>query len=238
MGESMTGNRLLRSDLAAVATDLKGHLCYLKQLGFSTVPVSNKTLALLDAIDELGCEDSLDTIAQEASQCQRCRLCEGRKHVVFGQGNPKARLVLVGEGPGYEEDQRGLPFVGPAGRLLTKILAAIHLSRDDVYICNIIKCRPPHNRNPRPDEIAACLPFLERQIRAINPKLICALGTIAAQTLLQTDTAISRLRGVFHPYADISVMPTYHPAFLLRNPERKRDVWNDVQKLQAEYEKY
>jgi DNA polymerase len=142
----------------------------------------------------------------------------------------------VGEGPGYEEDLHGLPFVGQAGQLLTKILKAIHLEREDVYIGNIIKCRPPKNRNPEPEEIAACLPFLQRQIRAIRPKLICALGTFAAQTLLQTQTPISRLRGHFQAYEGIPVLPTYHPAFLLRNPAKKRDVWEDMQKLQAAYE--
>jgi DNA polymerase len=130
-----------------------------------------------------------------------------------------------------------MPFVGQAGQLLTRILGAINLTRKEVYICNIIKCRPPGNRNPEPEEIAACMPFLRRQIRAIQPRLICALGTFAAQTLLQTDTPISRLRGRFHTYADIDVLPTYHTAFLLRNPGKKRDVWQDMQKLQEAYEK-
>jgi DNA polymerase len=143
----------------------------------------------------------------------------------------------VGEGPGYEEDIQGEPFVGKAGQLLTRILRAIGLTREDVYICNIIKCRPPGNRNPEPDEIAACIPFLRRQLRAIGPGLICALGTFAAQTLLATKTPISRLRGNFYTYEGIRILPTYHPAFLLRNPAKKADVWEDMQKLQEAYEK-
>ena len=143
----------------------------------------------------------------------------------------------MGEGPGYEEDMQGEPFVGKAGQLLTRILRAIGLTREDVYICNIIKCRPPGNRNPEPDEIAACIPFLRRQLRAIGPGLICALGTFAAQTLLVTKTPISRLRGNFCTYEGIRLLPTYHPAFLLRNPAKKADVWEDMQKLQEAYEK-
>ena len=180
--------------------------------------------------------ETLEMIRKDLGDCRRCRLHQGRKHIVFGAGNPQARLVLVGEGPGYEEDVHGLPFVGQAGQLLTKILKAIHLRREDVYIGNIIKCRPPGNRNPEQEEIAACLPFLQRQIRAIRPRLICALGTFAAQTLLQSHTPISRLRGHFHTYEDILLLPTYHPAFLLRNPTKKRDVWEDMQKLQEAYE--
>ena len=169
--------------------------------------------------------------------CRRCGLAAGRKHIVFGTGNPRARLVFVGEGPGHEEDQQGEPFVGAAGQLLTKIIQAMKLDRKEVYICNIIKCRPPGNRNPAPDEIEACSPFLERQIAAIQPDFICALGTFAAQTLLATSVPISKLRGKFHAYRGVRVLPTYHPAFLLRNPERKRDVWEDVQELMREMDR-
>jgi DNA polymerase len=137
----------------------------------------------------------------------------------------------VGEGPGHEEDQRGEPFVGAAGRLLTKIIEAMNFTREQVYICNIIKCRPPENRNPMPDEIQACSPFLRRQISSIKPDFICALGTFAAQTLLETSVPISKLKGCFHDYMGIRVLPTYHPAYLLRNPGKKRDVWEDMQKL-------
>jgi DNA polymerase len=143
-------------------------------------------------------------------------------------------LVFVGEGPGYEEDRQGEPFVGAAGQLLTKIIQAMNLTRDQVYICNIIKCRPPGNRNPKADEIQTCSPFLVRQLKAIAPEFIVALGTFAAQTLLETSEPISRMRGRFYDYRGIKLMPTYHPAFLLRNPEKKRDVWEDVQKLMKE----
>jgi DNA polymerase len=158
-----------------------------------------------------------------------------RKHIVFGEGSAKSRLVFVGEGPGFEEDQRGQPFVGAAGQLLTKIIEAMKLTRDQVYICNVTKCRPPGNRDPEADEIETCLPFLERQIAAIRPDFICTLGRIAAQALLKTDAPISRLRGRFHSYHGIKLLPTYHPAYLLRNPDKKRDVWNDMQMLMKEY---
>jgi DNA polymerase len=154
---------------------------------------------------------------------------------VFGSGHSRARLVFVGEGPGFEEDQQGLPFVGPAGQLLTRIIEAINLDRNQVYICNVIKCRPPGNRNPQPDEIDTCFPFLERQLAAIKPDFIVALGTFAAQTLLGTRTPISRLRKRFHEYKGIKVLPTYHPAYLLRNPDMKRAVWEDMKMLMREY---
>lgn len=174
---------------------------------------------------------TLQDIRTDLGDCRRCKLCEGRKSIVFGQGAENARLVFVGEGPGAEEDRQGLVFVGVAGQLLTKIIQAIKMTREDVYICNIIKCRPPGNRNPQPDEIAACTPFLKRQLEAIAPDYICALGSFAARTLLETETPISRLRGRLHPYMGIQLLPTYHPAYLLRNPERKRDVWEDMQLL-------
>jgi uracil-DNA glycosylase family 4 len=235
----MTNQRVntnLRRDICEIAQDLQGYLQYLKRLGYKGVPLSEASEEILQRQDKGSEAETLEMIRQDLGDCRRCGLHKGRKHIVFGAGNPRARLVLVGEGPGYEEDLQALPFVGQAGQLLTKILQAIHLDREDVYIANIIKCRPPGNRNPEPDEIAACLPFLQRQIRAIRPGLICALGTFAAQTLLQTHTPISRLRGHFHTYEDIPVLPTYHPAFLLRNPAKKRDVWEDMQKLQGAYE--
>jgi DNA polymerase len=153
--------------------------------------------------------------------------------VVFGVGNPRAALMFVGEAPGFDEDRQGEPFVGAAGQLLTRIIAAIKLRREDVYIANILKCRPPNNRNPKPDEIALCRPYLDRQIELIRPRVICALGKFAAQTLLASDAPISRLRGRFHDYRGIPVMPTYHPAYLLRNPDGKRAVWEDMQQIQA-----
>ena len=179
--------------------------------------------------------ETLESIHADLGDCRRCKLAQGRNCIVFGDGNPNAKLVFIGEGPGVEEDRKGQPFVGAAGQLLTRIIEAIKLSRNQVYICNIIKCRPPGNRNPEPDEIKTCFPFLERQIAAIQPDFIIALGTFAAQTLLGTVTPISRLRGRFHEYKGIKVVPTYHPAYLLRNPEKKRDVWEDMKMLMKEY---
>jgi DNA polymerase len=175
-------------------------------------------------------------VREELGDCRRCKLHKTRTNIVFGSGNLRAKLVFVGEGPGRDEDLQGEPFVGQAGQLLTKIIQAIQLRREEVYITNIIKCRPPGNRNPEPDEIGSCEPFLVKQLEAIRPKLICALGTFAAQTLLKTEEKISSLRGEFHQYQGIPLMPTYHPAFLLRNPNSKRDVWEDMKKLKREYD--
>ncbi|MFQ5953013.1 MAG: uracil-DNA glycosylase [Candidatus Omnitrophota bacterium] len=167
-------------------------------------------------------------------ECHRCPLAHTRTNVVFGEGNPKADLMFIGEAPGGEEDRQGRPFVGRAGQLLTKIIESIGLKREDVYIANILKCRPPGNRNPLPTEIATCSPYLERQIELIKPKVICALGKFAAQTLLNTETPISRLRGKFYDYHGTKLMPTYHPAYLLRNPGGKKDVWEDMKQVAKE----
>ncbi len=175
--------------------------------------------------------ETLADIRSDLGECTRCKLSTARKNLVFGAGSPSARLVFVGEAPGFDEDRLGQPFVGAAGQLLTRIIQAMGLRREDVYICNILKCRPPGNRNPQPEEIARCVPFLERQIAAIAPECICALGSFAAQTLLETPTPISRLRGRFSDYRGTRLMPTYHPAYLLRNPEQKRAVWEDVQEI-------
>jgi DNA polymerase len=153
---------------------------------------------------------------------------------VFGAGNPAAELVFVGEAPGHEEDLQGEPFVGAAGQLLTRIIEAMGLRRDQVYLLNVVKCRPPHNRNPQPDEVAACRPILQAQLDRLQPRVICALGAFAAQALLQTEERISRLRGRFHTVGSTKVMPTYHPAYLLRNPHEKRVVWQDMQAVQRE----
>jgi len=166
--------------------------------------------------------------------CTRCKLHTlGRKQVVFGVGNPNAELMFVGEGPGADEDEQGEPFVGRAGQLLTKIIEAIGLRRDEVYIANVIKCRPPGNRNPEPDEVASCQPFLFRQIDAIQPKVIVALGKFAAQCLLQTTDPITRIRGRSYTYRGATLIPTFHPAYLLRNPSSKREVWEDMKKVRA-----
>jgi DNA polymerase len=179
----------------------------------------------------------LPAVRAELGDCRRCKLHPHRTQIVFGTGNPQAKLVFIGEAPGRDEDLQGEPFVGQAGQLLTKIIQAIQLRREEVYIANIIKCRPPQNRNPEPDEIAACEPFLIKQLHVIRPRIICALGTFAAQTLLKTEEKISSLRGNFHEYQGILLMPTYHPAFLLRNPGRKREVWEDMKKIKKEYDR-
>jgi len=170
----------------------------------------------------------LTEIRTDLGDCRRCKLHTGRTNIVFGVGNPDARLMFVGEGPGADEDEQGEPFVGRAGQLLTQIVKAMGLAREDVYIANVVKCRPPGNRNPEPDEIEACSPFLQAQIASIRPTVIVALGKFAAQTLLQTETPISRLRGQFHDLGGVAVMPTFHPSYLLRNPAAKREVWEDM----------
>jgi uracil-DNA glycosylase family 4 len=182
-------------------------------------PLSKLSLAELEAV---------------AKQCTQCRLQHGRTHVVFGVGNPHAELMFAGEAPGRDEDLQGEPFVGRAGQLLTRIIEAIGMKRQEVYIANVVKCRPPNNRNPEADEIARCEPYLVRQIELVKPRIIVALGTFAAQTLLKTKQPISQLRGRFHTYQGVKLMPTFHPAFLLRNPERKRAVWEDMQAVQRE----
>ena len=177
----------------------------------------------------------LATLQEEIGPaCTRCKLHTlGRKQVVFGVGNPNADLMFVGEAPGADEDEQGEPFVGRAGQLLTKIIEAIGLKRDDVYIANIIKCRPPGNRNPEPDEVEQCEPFLFRQVAAIKPKVIVALGKFAAQSLLRTTEPITRLRGRSFNYRGATLIPTFHPAYLLRNPSAKREVWEDMKKVRA-----
>jgi len=178
---------------------------------------------------------TLEGLRAEIGDCRRCRLCQGRTHIVFGVGNPQAEIVFVGEGPGRDEDLQGEPFVGRAGQLLTEIITkGMKMRRADVYIANVVKCRPPENRNPEPDEIAACEPFLVKQIDLIQPRVIVALGTFAAQTLLKIKTPISRLRGIWHTYQGIKLMPTLHPAYLLRNPNDKRLVWQDIQAVLRE----
>jgi DNA polymerase len=178
--------------------------------------------------------EALSAIREDIGECTRCKLHGlGRQQIVYGVGNPDADLMFVGEAPGADEDVQGIPFVGRAGQLLTKIIEAIDLKRDDVYIVNVIKCRPPGNRNPDPDEVEACEGFLFRQIDSIRPKVIVALGTFAAKALLKTQEPISRLRGRVYEYRGAKLIPTFHPAFLLRSPDRKRDVWEDMKKVRA-----
>lgn len=174
---------------------------------------------------------SLDAMEEAICTCTKCPLGYSRNQFVFGVGNPSARLVLVGEAPGREEDMRGEPFVGPAGRLLDKILAAVDMSREEVYIANVVKCRPPENRAPRTEEVETCLPYLETQIGLIRPKLIVALGGVAAQTLLSSKESVASLRNRIHDYMGIDLMVTYHPAGLLRNPQLKRPCWEDMKRV-------
>ena len=178
--------------------------------------------------------ESLPAIREDIGDCVRCKLCSlGRRQIVFGVGNPSARLMFVGEAPGRDEDVQGIPFVGRAGQKLTQIIEAIGLKREDVYIANVIKCRPPENRNPEPDEVEQCEPFLFRQVDTIKPKVIVALGTFAAKSLLKSTDSISRLRGRVYDYRGAKLVPTFHPAFLLRNPSCRREVWEDMKKVRA-----
>lgn len=199
-----------------------------KSFGVDELPLARgRTARLPDKAEELR------KLEEEFRRCTLCALSRTRTQVVFGSGNPCAALMFVGEAPGYEEDKEGLPFVGAAGELLTKIIQAMKLRREDVYIANCLKCRPPNNRAPLPTEIATCHPILARQIGIIRPRVICALGKFAAQTLLDTTEPISRLRGRFFERGGIEILPTFHPAYLLRNPADKKLVWQDMQKIMA-----
>ena len=225
-------------ELAEIAAGIRAHLRAVKLRQVSQIPVfgrRDETRAIAQLTGAEG-EPSrqLAELEQQLAGCSRCRLCEGRRNVVFGAGDPSADLVFVGEAPGADEDRQGEPFVGAAGQLLTRMIVAMGLSREDVYICNIVKCRPPRNRNPLPDEVDTCRPFLDRQLAAISPRLIVALGTVAAKCLLQTDVGITQLRGRWHRYKGLPVMPTFHPAYILRNASAKRPVWTDLQLVMSE----
>ena len=221
-------------------TQLAAHLRFFNELGVDgvsrdpawTTRVEGTVPDLVPI--HLSAADALAAVRADIGDCTRCKLHTlGRTQVVFGVGNPDADLMFVGEAPGQDEDIQGIPFVGRAGQLLTKIIESIGLSRDDVYIANVIKCRPPQNRNPEPDEVETCEPFLFRQIEQIRPKVIVALGKFAAQTLLRTQDPISRLRGRVYEFRGAQLVPTFHPAFLLRNPSSKREVWEDMKKVRA-----
>ena len=189
--------------------------------------------SLFEAVDKVK-DDTLLKIREDIGDCTRCRLHKGRHKIVFGDGNPKAELVFIGEGPGADEDMQGLPFVGRAGKLLTQMIEAMGLQRKDVYICNVVKCRPPENRAPEPDEVTTCSPYLLRQIDVIQPKVIVCLGAVAAKTLLETTRGISQFRGEWLQWRGRKLMATYHPAYLLRNPNAKGEVWKDLQMVMAE----
>jgi len=217
-------------ELRELVDSLSDWLRYQRRLGWKGLPPE----ALAPSPEPEGAEEkilSLEEIRAEMGECRRCKLYGGRTHLVFGDGSPDARLMFVGEGPGADEDRQGVPFVGAAGQLLNKMLGRLGLRREEVYIANIVKSRPPNNRDPEPDEIAACLPFLEKQIKAIHPRVIVTLGRIATHALLGTKEPLTRLRGRWQRYGDIRVMPTFHPSYLLRAPQERRKTWADMQQV-------
>lgn len=243
MASNINDNTKSNGNISPYLRDYLATLRFLKGMGIETLPINRES-----AVPETPAMEKpappvkpskdnarlLTELEDSLKGCTRCKLSSGRNHIVFGEGNPHADLMFVGEGPGHDEDMQGRPFVGRAGQLLTRIINAMGLKRPDVYIGNIVKCRPPNNRNPEADEVKACLPFLLKQIDIIHPKVICALGGVAFQTLMDTKAPISKFRGSLYPWrGDIYIIPTFHPAFLLRNPARKRDVWEDVQVIMA-----
>jgi DNA polymerase len=209
-------------------------LRFYRELGFEYLPMPRDELLLSSTGTSHGTgrrQEALMGLRERIGDCKRCRLSKNRTNIVFGEGNPEARLMFVGEGPGREEDIQARPFVGDAGQLLTRLINRMGFKREDVYIANVVKCRPPENRNPQEDEISACLPFLEEQIEIIRPSVIFCLGKISTHALLGIKTPISKLRGNFYSYKGIPLMPTFHPAYLLRNPRDKRLTWEDAQKV-------
>ena len=224
----------LRSELLAAVKALKSHVTNQDKNASGLSWKKAERMKKNIIVDAQNSESDLNIVCRDMACCQLCQLGKTRHNLVFGDGNPHAKVVFVGEAPGADEDEQGLPFVGRAGQLLTKIIEAMGLRRQDVYICNILKCRPPQNRNPLPEEILACEPFLKQQLKSISPQIICALGTFAAKTLLKNEAPISVLRGRFHYYEGIKLMPTYHPAYLLRNPSAKKLVWEDVRLIMKE----
>lgn len=253
----------LESELKEILEELKNYFEFQKVLGLQAVfmptkkkeenpqvskkgsiprtqPQDEKEKSIIKVREQLSIFDAtakrltLEEIRDEIGDCTRCKLHEGRTNIVFGEGDPKARLVFVGEGPGEEEDRQGRPFVGRAGQLLTKIISAMGLTRSDVYICNVVKCRPPGNRTPEPDEAGTCEQFLFKQLRAIDPDVIVCLGNVAAQSVLKTKEKLGNLRGKFHSYGRAKVMVTYHPAALLRNPGFRKPLWDDIQVVMKE----
>lgn len=236
-------------EFATLVVSLRRHLQRRQRAGIRILPRSNpgetksivaKELTLLGGtVDDLFADNaealkaaSLQELRAAIGDCRRCKLCSGRTHLVFGVGNPNADLMFVGEGPGRDEDLQGEPFVGRAGQLLTDIITkGMGMKREDVYIANVVKCRPPDNRNPEPDEVAACEPFLKKQIELVRPRIIIGLGKFAVQTLLQSKIPITKVRGNWHSYHGIKLMPTFHPAYLLRNPADKKLVWEDIKKV-------
>ena len=224
------------SELRDIAGQLKRLIISNIEMGIDFSHLSS--YAPKESTEKKARQDSLEDLRALIGDCRRCKLWRGRSNLVFGEGSPKARLVFIGEGPGHEEDQEGRPFVGEAGKMLTRIIEnAMGLKRKDVYICNVVKCRPPNNRDPERDEIDSCIPFLKEQIRMIKPDVICTLGRIACNELIGRDLKITQVRGKWHTYMDIPIMPTYHPAYILRNPSKERQlkgqVWDDIRAIMA-----
>jgi uracil-DNA glycosylase family 4 len=236
-------------EFATLVMSVRRHLQRRQRAGIRILPGNSRAEVKRDALQEInllgGTMDSLfaenaaalkannlEELRAAIGDCRRCKLCSGRTNLVFGVGNPNADLMFIGEGPGRDEDLQGEPFVGRAGQLLTDIITkGMGMKREDVYIANVVKCRPPENRNPEPDEVAACEPFLKKQIDLVRPRIIVALGKFAVQTLLQSKVPITKLRGQWHSYHGIKLMPTFHPAYLLRNPADKKLVWEDIKKV-------
>jgi len=212
---------------------LRHELTFLRDLGFTHLDVSKPATAAA-AIEDANCKTLLAELQAIATVCEKCKLSRTRTQVVYGVGNPNADLMLIGEAPGRDEDLKGEPFVGRAGQLLTDIIKAMKLTRDDVYIANVVKCRPPENRNPEPEELDACRPYIRRQVEIIQPKVIVTLGKFALQSLTEKSYGITATRGQWLEYNGVKVMPTYHPAYLLRTPSAKKDVWADMKLVMAE----
>ena len=249
MGKGAVTEPNAAEHLALLATSLRRHLERRQSAGIRLVsrgdvqektspktsianPMSGTEVDLFTDSTAVHRAENLEELRAAIGDCRRCKLWSGRTHLVFGVGNPKAKLMFIGEGPGRDEDLQGQPFVGRAGQLLTDIITkGIGLKREDVYIANVVKCRPPENRNPEPDEVTSCEPFLKKQIDLVRPEIIVALGKFAVQTLLQSKIPITRLRGNWHTYHGIKLMPTFHPAYLLRNPADKKLVWEDIKKV-------
>lgn len=235
MSDEATHGRTL--GVAEIAGEVARHLAWLSDAGVGEVPPA--PAPAVDpgpyATSDKGCgSPALLAVRRELGECTRCKLAGGRTTLVFGVGDPQAELMFVGEGPGADEDRQGEPFVGRAGQLLTRMIEAMGYRRERVYIANVVKCRPPENRNPEPDEMDACEPFLRAQIAAVRPKVIVALGKTAVQALLRETSAISRLRGRWFSYEGVKLMPTFHPAYLLRSPEEKKKAWEDLQLVMKE----
>jgi uracil-DNA glycosylase family 4 len=229
----------VREDLSDLLSQVKRQLIHSQEIGLDAPSLSPHSLQYLREGLQLDGEKSkktfyctnLEELEKFISNCDKCKLSNVRKNIVFGEGNPRARLVFVGEAPGMDEDETGRPFVGQAGKLLTDIIKAMGLTREEVYICNIMKCHPPRNRDPERDEIQMCLPFLEAQLSLIKPEIICAIGRVSAQSLVHENFKITRERGQWQSFMGIPLMPTYHPAYLLRYPQAKKSVWEDMQKI-------